>query len=93
MPLIVVDIDRTQAASRNVAVQDILDTVEAIGGHIGARPVIVDNAIIGTQVRLDPAWRHPPPPLARCRSGGWTGRGMRCCHRWRMCMKSMGRRA
>ncbi|EGG78748.1 Protein helA [Gluconacetobacter sp. SXCC-1] len=54
VPLIVVDIDRTQAASRNVAVQDILDTVEAIGGHIGARPVIVDNAIIGTQVRLDP---------------------------------------
>ncbi|WP_048852251.1 efflux RND transporter permease subunit, partial [Komagataeibacter europaeus] len=54
VPLIVADIDRTQAASRNVAVQDILDTVEAIGGHIGVRPVIVDNAIISTQVRLDP---------------------------------------
>ncbi|GBR31854.1 cobalt/zinc/cadmium resistance heavy metal efflux pump protein CzcA [Komagataeibacter oboediens DSM 11826] len=54
VPLIVADIDRTQAASRNVAVQDILDTVEAIGGHIGSRPVIVDNAIISTQVRLDP---------------------------------------
>ncbi|WP_281650041.1 efflux RND transporter permease subunit [Novacetimonas hansenii] len=54
VPLIVADIDRKQAASRNVAVQDILDTVEAIGGHIGTRPVIVDNAIISTQVRLDP---------------------------------------
>ncbi|WP_264986434.1 efflux RND transporter permease subunit, partial [Komagataeibacter swingsii] len=54
VPLVVADIDRTQAASRNVAVQDILDTVEAVGGHIGARPVIVDNAIISTQVRLDP---------------------------------------
>ncbi|RBM05906.1 efflux RND transporter permease subunit [Novacetimonas cocois] len=53
VPLIVADIDRTQAASRDVAVQDILDTVEAVGGHIG-RPVIVGNAIIGTQVRLDP---------------------------------------
>ncbi|MBV1833121.1 efflux RND transporter permease subunit [Novacetimonas pomaceti] len=53
VPLIVADIDRAQAASRDVAVQDILDTVEAVGGHIG-RPVIVGNAIIGTQVRLDP---------------------------------------
>ncbi|WP_185369122.1 efflux RND transporter permease subunit, partial [Acetobacter pasteurianus] len=53
VPLVVVDIDRAQAASRNVAVQDILDTVEAIGGHIGARPVIVGNAIISTQVRLN----------------------------------------
>ncbi|AOW49326.1 efflux RND transporter permease subunit [Acetobacter ascendens] len=53
VPLVVVDIDRAQAASRNVAVQDILDTVEAIGGHVGARPVIVGNAIISTQVRLN----------------------------------------
>ena len=52
-PLIVVDVDRVQAASRNVALQDILDTVEAVGGHIG-RPVSVDNAIISTQVRFDP---------------------------------------
>lgn len=53
VPLVVVDIDRTQAASRNVAQQDILDTVEAVGGHIG-RPVIMGNAMISTQIRLDP---------------------------------------
>ncbi|MCP1229204.1 efflux RND transporter permease subunit [Acetobacter fabarum] len=52
VPLIVIDVDRTQAASRNVAMQDILDTVEAVGGHIG-RPVTVDNAMISTQVRFD----------------------------------------
>ena len=53
MPLIVIDIDRIQAASHNVAMQDILDTVEAIGGHIG-RPVTVGNAIISTQIRFNP---------------------------------------
>lgn len=52
VPLIVIDVDRTQAASRNVAMQDILDTVEAVGGHIG-RPVTVNNAMISTQVRFD----------------------------------------
>lgn len=52
VPLIVIDVDRTQAASRNVAMQDILDTVEAVGGHIG-RPITVDNAMISTQVRFD----------------------------------------
>lgn len=52
VPLIVIDVDRTQAASRNVAMQDILDTVEAVGGHIG-RPVTVDNAMISTQIRFD----------------------------------------
>jgi cobalt-zinc-cadmium resistance protein CzcA len=52
VPLIVIDVDRIQAASRNVAMQDILDTVEAVGGHIG-RPVTVGNAMISTQVRFD----------------------------------------
>lgn len=64
VPLVVVDIDRTQAASRNVAVQDILDTVEAIGGHIGARPVIVGNAIISTQVRLNGRHVASAPAIA-----------------------------
>lgn len=52
VPLLVIDVDRARAAMRGVSEQDILDTVEAIGGHVGARPVISGNAILSTQVRL-----------------------------------------
>ncbi|MDF7673785.1 CusA/CzcA family heavy metal efflux RND transporter [Acetobacteraceae bacterium ESL0709] len=59
VPLIVVDVDRMQAGSHNVSIQEILETIEAIGGHIG-RPVIKGNAIISTQIRYDP--RHVASP-------------------------------
>ncbi|GBQ27561.1 cobalt/zinc/cadmium resistance heavy metal efflux pump protein CzcA [Acetobacter estunensis NRIC 0472] len=55
MPLLVIDVDRERAAFRNVSEQDILDTIEAIGGHIGERSVIANNAILATQVRIDKA--------------------------------------
>ncbi|NHN88606.1 efflux RND transporter permease subunit [Acetobacter conturbans] len=66
VPLLVVDIDRDKALSRNVREQDILDTVEAIGGHIG-RPVVMGNAMINTQVRLDAAHTATPEQIALLR--------------------------
>ncbi|GBQ22203.1 cobalt/zinc/cadmium resistance heavy metal efflux pump protein CzcA [Gluconacetobacter sacchari DSM 12717] len=53
VPFIHVDIDRARAARLNVAMADILDTVEAVGGHIG-RPVIMDDAVVNTQIRFAP---------------------------------------
>ena len=54
VPFLHIDVNRENAGRLNVRVQDILDTVEAIGGHIG-RPVTAGNAIIATQAQLDPA--------------------------------------
>ncbi|GAA4500692.1 efflux RND transporter permease subunit [Gluconacetobacter tumulicola] len=51
LPFIHVDVDRARAARLNVAMADILDTVEAVGGHIG-RPVIMDDAVVNTQIRF-----------------------------------------
>ncbi|GEB38878.1 cation transporter [Gluconacetobacter liquefaciens] len=53
VPFIHVDVDRERAARLNVAMTDILDTVEAVGGHIG-RPVIMDDAVVNTQIRFAP---------------------------------------
>ncbi|QHC36730.1 efflux RND transporter permease subunit [Komagataeibacter xylinus] len=74
VPLVVIDIDRAQAAGRNVATQDILDTVEAVGGHIG-RAVMVDNAMISTQVRLDPRQVASPATIAALRVPRLDGQG------------------
>ncbi|WP_122040318.1 efflux RND transporter permease subunit [Asaia bogorensis] len=46
-----IDINRDAAARLGVAVPEILSTIEAVGGHIG-RPVIIDNALIPTQIRF-----------------------------------------
>lgn len=54
IPFLHVDVNRDAAARLDVSVPDILAEVEAIGGHIG-KPVTIDNAIIPTQVRLNPA--------------------------------------
>lgn len=51
MPYIHVDVDRDSAARLGVAVPDILQTVEAIGGRIGTS-ITLDNAIIPSQVRF-----------------------------------------
>ncbi|WP_264784355.1 efflux RND transporter permease subunit, partial [Gluconacetobacter azotocaptans] len=53
IPFLHVDVDREAAGRLGVNMQDILDTVEAVGGHIG-RPVVVNNALIGTQIRFEP---------------------------------------
>ena len=74
VPLLVIDIDRAQAAGRNVAMQDILDTVEAVGGHIG-RAVMVGNAMISTEVRLDPRQVASPATIAALRVPRHDGQG------------------
>ncbi|MBU2654724.1 CusA/CzcA family heavy metal efflux RND transporter [Acidomonas methanolica] len=69
-----VDIDRTRAARLGVALQDMLDAVEAVGGHIG-RPVMVNNAIIATQIRFDPASVSDRDHIARLRVRRADGKG------------------
>ncbi|MBB2201561.1 efflux RND transporter permease subunit [Gluconacetobacter tumulisoli] len=46
-----IDVDRTAAARLNVDTTEIMDVVEALGGHIGP-PVVLDGALIPTQVRF-----------------------------------------
>ncbi|MFT9459666.1 MAG: CusA/CzcA family heavy metal efflux RND transporter [Acetobacter orientalis] len=55
VPFIQITINRENAARLSVREQDIHDTIEAIGGHIG-RPVTQGNAMLATQVRLLPAY-------------------------------------
>ncbi|MFC0509566.1 efflux RND transporter permease subunit [Asaia spathodeae] len=50
VPYLHIDVNRDAAARLGVAVPEILATIEAIGGHIG-RPVILDNALVPTQIR------------------------------------------
>ncbi|GLQ67050.1 MULTISPECIES: efflux RND transporter permease subunit [Gluconobacter] len=54
VPFMHIDVDRDTAARRGVLVSDVLDQITAIGGLIG-KPVVLGNAIIPTQIRLDPA--------------------------------------
>ncbi|GAN63334.1 cobalt/zinc/cadmium resistance heavy metal efflux pump protein CzcA [Acetobacter indonesiensis NRIC 0313] len=51
VPYMHVDVDRDAAARLGVAVPDILQTIEAVGGRIGTT-VTLDEAIIPTQVRF-----------------------------------------
>ncbi len=51
VPYLHIDVNRDAAARLGVAVPEILATIEAIGGHIG-RPVILDNALVPTQIRF-----------------------------------------
>ncbi|MBB2157138.1 efflux RND transporter permease subunit [Gluconacetobacter diazotrophicus] len=74
LPFIHVDVDRDRAARLGVPMADILDTVEAVGGHIG-RPVIVENAVMNTQVRFDPAQAASRGQIARLRVRRADGRG------------------
>ncbi|WP_342627840.1 CusA/CzcA family heavy metal efflux RND transporter [Nguyenibacter vanlangensis] len=74
LPFIHVDVDRRRAAQMNVPLSEILDTVEAVGGHIG-RPVIVDNAVVNTQIRFDPAQVGSRDAIARLRVRRADGQG------------------
>lgn len=69
-----VDINRARAARLGVSQQEILDTVEAVGGHVG-RPVTVDDAIIGTQVRFARATVADRALIAGLRVRRMDGRG------------------
>jgi cobalt-zinc-cadmium resistance protein CzcA len=69
-----VDIDRARAARLGVSLQDVLDNVEAVGGHIG-RPVTVGNALLGTQIRFDPASVPDRDRIAALRVRRMDGRG------------------
>ncbi|WP_051955684.1 efflux RND transporter permease subunit [Beijerinckia mobilis] len=66
VPFVHIDVDRLAAARLDVRVQDVLDSVEAIGGHIG-KPVVVNNALINTQVRMDPQAVASPDEIAHLR--------------------------
>ncbi|MFT8368736.1 MAG: CusA/CzcA family heavy metal efflux RND transporter [Acetobacter papayae] len=74
VPFIHVDIDRAQAARLGVTQQEVLNVVEAVGGHVG-RAVTVDNALISTQVRFDPAQAATREQIARLRVRRADGRG------------------
>ncbi|NHN84288.1 CusA/CzcA family heavy metal efflux RND transporter [Acetobacter musti] len=74
MPFLRIDINRDAAARLGVAVPSILAEIEAVGGHIG-RPVIVDNAIIPTEVRLDPASVSSPDRIGHLQIRRMDGRG------------------
>ncbi|KXV18169.1 efflux RND transporter permease subunit [Gluconobacter oxydans] len=69
-----IDIDRRQAARLGVSQQELLNVVEAVGGHIG-RPVTVNNALISTQIRYDPAQAGTRDQIARLRIRRADGRG------------------
>jgi cobalt-zinc-cadmium resistance protein CzcA len=51
LPFLHIDVDRAAAARYGVNARDVLDVVEAIGGH-GGTTVVVDNAQLTTQVRF-----------------------------------------
>ncbi|MBS0979545.1 efflux RND transporter permease subunit [Acetobacter thailandicus] len=74
VPFIHIDIDRRQAARLNVSQQEILNIVEAIGGHIG-RPVTINNALISTQVRYDPAQAGTREQIGHLRVRRSDGKG------------------
>ncbi|WP_034998000.1 efflux RND transporter permease subunit [Beijerinckia mobilis] len=66
VPFLHIDIDRQTAARLNIRLQDVLDVVGAIGGHVG-KPVIVNNALISTQVRLEPEARKSVDQISHLR--------------------------
>lgn len=74
VPFVHIDVNRENAGRLNVRVQDILDMVEAVGGHIG-RPVTAENALIATQAQLDPAWTGSLSALTTLRVPQADGRG------------------
>lgn len=69
-----VDIDRRQAARLGVSQQEVLDTVEAVGGHVG-RAVTIGDALIPTQVRFAPEQADSAARIARLRVRRADGRG------------------
>jgi heavy metal efflux system protein len=56
IPYLHIDVDRTAAGRLNVDTSEVLDVVEAVGGHIGP-PVAVNAALIPTEVRIAPGDR------------------------------------
>jgi cobalt-zinc-cadmium resistance protein CzcA len=57
IPYLHIDVNRTAAARMNVETSSVIDAVEALGGHYGP-PVVVDGALIPTEVRLQPDARE-----------------------------------
>ncbi|CAI9121721.1 efflux RND transporter permease subunit [Brytella acorum] len=73
VPFLQVDVDRDRAARLGVAVPDILSVIEAVGGHAG-RPVVVDNALVPTQVRFAAASVSDEKKIGRLRVRRADGR-------------------
>ncbi|MGO2959607.1 MAG: efflux RND transporter permease subunit [Acetobacter sp.] len=74
VPFLQITVNRDNAARLTVREQDILDTVEAIGGHIG-RPVTQGSSIIATQVRLAPAYTVSADAIKNLRVRQIDGKG------------------
>ncbi|GBR07114.1 cation transporter [Gluconacetobacter liquefaciens] len=51
IPFLHIDVDRTAAARLGVDTTEVMDVIEALGGHIGP-PVVLNGALIPTQVRF-----------------------------------------
>lgn len=64
IPYLHIDVDRTAAGRLNVDTSEVLDAVEAVGGHLGT-PVAVDGALIPTEVRIAPDERKDLEDLKR----------------------------
>ncbi|AQS89254.1 cobalt transporter [Neoasaia chiangmaiensis] len=75
IPFLQIDADRDAAARLGVAIPDILNVTEAIGGHIG-KPIVVNNAIVPTQVRWPVQAVSSPDRIGRLWVRRVDGRGM-----------------
>ncbi len=56
IPYLHIDVNRAAVARLNVPTDEVLDTVEALGGHVGP-PVFSGDALIPTEVRIEPTSR------------------------------------
>ncbi|WP_336946443.1 CusA/CzcA family heavy metal efflux RND transporter [Asaia sp. HN010] len=74
VPYLHIDVNRDAAARLGVAVPEILATIEAIGGHIG-RPVILDNALVPTQIRYREGATASPERIGGLQVRREDGRG------------------
>ncbi|GBQ09365.1 efflux RND transporter permease subunit [Swaminathania salitolerans] len=74
VPYLHIDVDRDAAGRFDIAVPEILATIEAIGGHIG-RPVILDNALIPTQIRFPSAVSRSIDRIGRLQLRRQDGKG------------------
>ncbi|MCQ9154486.1 efflux RND transporter permease subunit [Acidomonas methanolica] len=56
IPYLHIDVDRVAAGRLGVPTSEVLDAIEAVGGHVGP-PVSLDSALVPTEVRIAPGSR------------------------------------
>ena len=72
LPFVHVDVDRAAAARYGINATDVLDVVEAIGGHLGSQ-VVVGDAQFPTEIRFQASDRSDVDRIARLRVQGPGG--------------------